>query len=98
MDDLDDLDDRLRPGFCPSCERAAPPRRTFCDECAAWMDAGNAIRRAATALRAVPAPPAARTWQTLKQAEKPVSGAGNAAETAAEIGKPDYVHPGSKTF
>lgn len=66
---LDDLDDRLCPGFCQSCERAAPPRRTFCDECAAWMDAGNAIRRAATALRAVPAPPLPERGERWKQAE-----------------------------
>jgi hypothetical protein len=54
---IDELDDRLRPGFCPFCERAASPGRKFCGECSLWIDAGRALHRAATALRAVPAPP-----------------------------------------
>ena len=63
---LDDLDDRLPKGFCRCCERAAPVGKTFCRECTAWSDAGNALKRAATALRATTAPPWAETWRKLK--------------------------------
>lgn len=55
--ELDELDDRPRPGFCRCCERAAPPGRQFCGECSLWIDAGRALHRAATALRATTAPP-----------------------------------------
>ncbi len=66
---LDDLDDRPRPGICRCCELAAPVGKAFCRECSLWSDAGNAIKRAATALRATTAPPWAErggTWRKLK--------------------------------